>query len=148
MRRIKDFAFCDLNFDFSLEHMLRIAGINVPDDKRIEISLTYVYGIGLSSAAKILDELEISKLKKTKDLSEEEQKKIRDYIEKKVRVEGELKHLIRSNIKRLKEIGCYRGTRHQKGLPARGQRTKTNTRTVRGNVRRTMGSGRVKTEKT
>jgi len=99
--------------------MLRIAGINVPDDKRIEISLTYVYGIGLSSAAKILDELEISKLKKTKDLSEEEQKKIRDYIEKKVRVEGELKHLIRSNIKRLKEIGCYRGTRHQKGLPAR-----------------------------
>ncbi|PJA87053.1 MAG: 30S ribosomal protein S13 [Candidatus Moranbacteria bacterium CG_4_9_14_3_um_filter_42_9] len=128
--------------------MLRIAGINVPDDKRIEISLTYVYGIGLSSAAKILDELEISKLKKTKDLSEEEQKKIRDYIEKKVRVEGELKHLIRSNIKRLKEIGCYRGTRHQKGLPARGQRTKTNTRTVRGNVRRTMGSGRVKTEKT
>ena len=130
------------------KNMLRIAGINVPDDKRIEISLTYVYGIGLSSAAKILDELEISKLKKTKDLSEEEQKKIRDYIEKKVRVEGELKHLIRSNIKRLKEIGCYRGTRHQKGLPARGQRTKTNTRTVRGNVRRTMGSGRVKTEKT
>lgn len=128
--------------------MLRIAGVNVPDEKRIEISLTYVYGIGFSSATKILEELKISKLKKTKDLSEEEQKKIRDYIEKKVRVEGELKHVVRSNIKRLKEIGCYRGLRHQKGLPVRGQRTKTNTRTVRGNVRRTMGSGRVKTEKT
>lgn len=127
---------------------MRIAGVNVPDEKRIEISLTYVYGIGLSSATKILEELKISKLKKTKDLSEEEQKKIRDYIEKKVRVEGELKHVVRSNIKRLKEIGCYRGVRHQKGLPVRGQRTKTNTRTVRGNVRRTMGSGRVKTEKT
>ena len=128
--------------------MLRIAGINVPDDKRIEISLTYVYGIGRSSASKILDELGISKLKRTKGLSEDEQKKIREYIEKKVRVEGELKHIVRSNIKRLKEIGSYRGIRHQKGLPARGQRTKTNNRTVRGNVRRTMGSGRVKTEKT
>lgn len=128
--------------------MLRIAGINIPDDKRIEISLTYVYGIGRSSASKILDELGISKLKRTKDLSEDEQKKIREYIEKKVRVEGELKHVVRSNIKRLKEIGSYRGIRHQKGLPARGQRTKTNNRTVRGNVRRTMGSGRVKTEKT
>jgi small subunit ribosomal protein S13 len=128
--------------------MLRIAGINIPDDKRIEISLTYVYGIGRSSASKILDELSISKLKRTKDLSEDEQKQIREYIEKKVRVEGELKHIVRSNIKRLKEIGSYRGIRHQKGLPARGQRTKTNNRTVRGNVRRTMGSGRVKTEKT
>lgn len=128
--------------------MLRIAGVNVPDEKRIEISLTYVYGIGRSTASKILEELKISKLKRTKDLSEEEQKKIRDYIEKKVRVEGELKHTVRTNIKRLKEVGCYRGIRHQKGLPVRGQRTKTNTRTVRGNVRRTMGSGRVKTEKT
>jgi len=128
--------------------MLRIAGVNIPDEKRIEISLTYVYGIGPSTAAKILDELKVSKLKRTKDLSEEEQKEIRDYVEKKIRVEGELKHVVRSNIKRLKEIGCYRGTRHQKGLPSRGQRTKTNNRTVRGNVRRTMGSGRVKTEKT
>ena len=128
--------------------MARIAGVSIPDDKRIEISLTYVYGIGRSSASKILDELGISKLKRTKGLSEDEQKKIREYIEKKVRVEGELKHIVRSNIKRLKEIGSYRGIRHQKGLPARGQRTKTNNRTVRGNVRRTMGSGRVKTEKT
>jgi len=128
--------------------MLRIAGVNIPDEKRIEISLTYIYGIGPSTASKILNELKISTLKRTKDLSEEEQKSVREYVEKKIRVEGELKHIVRSNIKRLKEIGCYRGMRHQKGLPSRGQRTKTNNRTVRGNVRRTMGSGRVKTEKT
>ena len=82
------------------------------------------------------------------DLTEEEKNKIREYVEKKIRVEGELKHIVHSNVKRLKEIGCYRGIRHQKGLPTRGQRTKTNTRTVRGNVRKTMGSGRVRTEKT
>ena len=128
--------------------MLRISGVNIPDDKRIEVSLTYIYGIGQSTATKILKELEIDSLKRTKDLSEEEQNKIRTHIEKRIKVEGELKHSIRDNVKRLKEVGCYRGTRHQKGLPVRGQRTKTNTRTVRGNVRRTMGSGRVKTEKT
>jgi len=128
--------------------MLRIAGVNVPDEKRIEISLTYVYGIGVPTAGKILDELEIPRDKRTKDLSDAEQNKIRDYVEKKIRVEGELKHEIRSNVKRLKEISAYRGIRHQRGLPVRGQRTKTNNRTVRGNVRKTMGSGRVKTEKT
>ena len=128
--------------------MLRISGVNIPDDKRIEISLTYIYGIGRNTSAKILDELSISRDKKTKDLTEKEQNDIRTHVEKKIKVEGELKHEIRGNIKRLKEIGCYRGTRHQKGLPTRGQRTKTNTRTVRGNVRKTMGSGRVKTEKT
>lgn len=128
--------------------MLRIAGVNIPDEKRIEISLTYIYGIGPSFASKVLDELDISKQIRTKDLSEEQGNKIREYIEKNLRVEGELKHAVRSDIKRLKEVGCYRGTRHQKGLPVRGQRTKTNNRTVRGNVRRTMGSGRVKTEKT
>ena len=128
--------------------MLRIAGINIPDDKRIAVSLTYVYGIGVSAASKILGELNISESKRTRELSEEEQNKIRAYIEKRLKVEGELKHEIRGNIKRLKEIGVYRGIRHQKGLPVRGQRTKTNTRTVRGNVRKTMGSGRVKTEKT
>jgi len=128
--------------------MLRIAGVNIPDEKRIVISLTYVYGIGNTMAARVLKELEISDLKRTKDLTEEEKNKIREYVEKKIRVEGELKHVVRSNIKRLKEIGSYRGIRHQKGLPTRGQRTKTNTRTVRGNVRKTMGSGRVKTEKT
>jgi len=128
--------------------MLRIAGVNIPDEKRIEISLTYIYGIGPSQSVKILDELGISKQVRTKDLSEEDGNKIREYVEKKIRVEGELKHEVRSNVKRLKEVGCYRGIRHQKGLPVRGQRTKTNNRTVRGNVRRTMGSGRVKTEKT
>lgn len=128
--------------------MLRIAGVNIPDEKRIEISMTYIYGIGPSSAVKILDKLGISKETRTKDLSEDEGNKIREYIEKMVRVEGELKHEVRTNIKRLKEVGCYRGIRHQRGLPVRGQRTKTNNRTVRGNVRKTMGSGRVKTEKT
>ncbi|HAI74528.1 MAG TPA: 30S ribosomal protein S13 [Candidatus Moranbacteria bacterium] len=128
--------------------MLRISGVNIPDNKRIEISLTYIYGVGKNTASKILSELEIDKNKKTKDLTEEEQNSIRGYVEKKVKVEGDLKLERRDNIKRLKEVGCYRGIRHQKGLPVRGQRTKTNTRTVRGNVRRTMGSGRVKTEKT
>ena len=128
--------------------MLRIAGINIPDEKRIEVSLTYIYGIGRSTAARILDELNISHDKKTRELEFNEQNKIREYVEKKLRVEGELKHEKRANIKRLKEISCYRGLRHQKGLPVRGQRTKTNNRTVRGNVRKTMGSGRVKTEKT
>lgn len=128
--------------------MLRISGVNIPDNKRIEISLTYIYGIGNSSASKILDELGIDKQKRTKDLTEKEQNEIRNHVEKKVKVEGELKLEVRDNVKRLKEVGSYRGIRHQRGLPVRGQRTKTNTRTVRGNVRKTMGSGRVKTEKT
>lgn len=128
--------------------MLRIAGVNIPDEKRIEVSLTYIYGIGVSTASKILDELEISKLTRTKDLTENEKNKIREHIEKRIRVEGELKHAVRTNIKRLKEINAYRGTRHARGLPTRGQRTKTNNRTIRGNVRKTMGSGRVKAEKT
>jgi small subunit ribosomal protein S13 len=128
--------------------MLRISGVNIPDNKRIEISLTYIYGVGKNVANDILSELNIDKNKRVKDLTEKEQNDIRSFVEKKIKVEGDLKLEVRDNIKRLKEIGCYRGTRHQKGLPVRGQRTKTNNRTVRGNVRRTMGSGRVKTEKT
>ena len=128
--------------------MLRIAGVNVPDNKRIEISLTYIYGVGKETSTGILAELKIDKDKRTKDLTEEEQNSIRSYVEKKIKIEGDLKLEVRDNVKRLKEIGSYRGTRHQRGLPVRGQRTKTNNRTVRGNVRRTMGSGRVKTEKT
>lgn len=129
--------------------MARIAGINIPDDKRIEISLTYIFGIGRSVSGKILNSLKINKDTRAKDLTPEEVNSLKEEIEKKYRVEGELKHQIKMNIKRLKEIGCYRGLRHQKGLPARGQRTKTNTRTVRGNVRKTMGSGRKSTsEKT
>lgn len=126
----------------SINNMIRIAGVNIPDNKRIEIALTYIYGIGQSDSGKILDYLKINKNIKAKDLSSKEVNNLRDEIEKKYRVEGELKHGVEMNIKRLKEIGCYRGIRHQKGLPVRGQRTKTNTRTVRGNVRRTMGSGR------
>jgi small subunit ribosomal protein S13 len=128
--------------------MLRIAGVNIPDNKRIEISLTYIYGVGKNTASDILTELKISKDKRVKDLTEEEQNSIRSYVEKKIKIEGDLKLEVRENVKRLKEVGCYRGVRHQRGLPVRGQRTKTNNRTVRGNVRRTMGSGRVKTEKT
>lgn len=129
--------------------MLRISGINLPDHKRIEIALTYVYGIGRPTSQKILESLKISPDVRTKDLSDKDGNRLREAIEKSYRVEGELRHQVKMNVKRLKEIGCYRGTRHQKGLPVRGQRTKTNTRTVRGNVRKTMGSGRKKTaEKT
>jgi small subunit ribosomal protein S13 len=129
--------------------MIRIAGINIPDNKRIEISLTYIYGIGRTTSQRILDELGIDRNIRTKDLVEAVANKLREAVEKKYRVEGELRHEVKQNIKRLKEIGCYRGSRHQKNLPSRGQRTKTNTRTVRGNVRKTMGSGRKKaSEKT
>ena len=124
--------------------MVRIAGVNIPDEKRIEMSLTYIYGIGLSTSRKILAALDVDPDIRTKDLSSADANRLREAIEKKYRVEGELRHQVKMNIKRLKEIGCYRGTRHQKGLPSRGQRTKTNTRTVRGNVRKTMGSGRRK----
>lgn len=126
--------------------MIRIAGINIPDNKRIEIALTYIYGIGRSTSQKILDEIGVDWNIRTKDLPEALANKLREGVEKKYRVEGELRHEVKQNIKRLKEIGCYRGSRHQKGLPARGQRTKTNTRTVRGNVRKTMGSGRKKSD--
>ncbi|HBI34495.1 MAG: 30S ribosomal protein S13 [Candidatus Moranbacteria bacterium] len=128
--------------------MIRIAGINLPDEKRIEIALTYVFGIGPSTSRKLLKLLEIDMTTRTKDLSAEDANRLRDEIEKKYKVEGELKHEVKMNIKRLKEIGSYRGSRHQKGLPVNGQRTKTNSRTVRGNVRRTMGSGRRSESKT
>jgi small subunit ribosomal protein S13 len=128
--------------------MVRIAGVNIPDNKRIEIALTYIFGVGLSVSQKVLAETGIDPNIRTKDLSNEDANKLREEIEKSVRVEGELRHTVKMNIKRLKEIGCYRGSRHSKGLPVRGQRTKTNTRTVRGNVRKTMGSGRRSAEKT
>jgi small subunit ribosomal protein S13 len=128
--------------------MVRIAGVNIPDQKRIEIALTSVYGIGLSTSRKILADLGVNPDTRAKDLTGEEANRLREAIEKKYRVEGELRHAVKMSIKRLKEIGCYRGVRHQKGLTVRGQRTKTNTRTVRGNVRRTMGSGRRSADKT
>ena len=123
--------------------MARIAGINVPNEKRIEASLPYIYGIGLPLAKKILKATGVDGNKRTKDLTEVELNKLRDFIEKTgYKVEGQLRQQILLNIKRLKEIGSYRGTRHIRGLPVRGQRTKTNSRTRRGNVRRTAGSCR------
>ena len=123
---------------------VRIAGINIPNDKRVEIALTYIYGIGKVKSNRILAEAKVNKDTRVNDLKEEEANLLREIIEKKNLVEGDLRRDIQSNIKRLKEIGCYRGTRHAKRLPARGQRTKTNSRTVRGNKRLTMGSGKSK----
>ena len=122
--------------------MTRIAGINLPNEKRIEAALPYIYGVGLSLSKKILAATNVDPDKRTKDLSETELNRIREYIEKSFKVEGELRQQVLLNIKRLKEIGAYRGIRHIRGLPVRGQRTKTNSRTRRGNVRKTAGSGR------
>lgn len=122
--------------------MARIAGINIPNEKRIEAALPYIYGIGWGLSKKILNAATVDPNKRTKDLTEAEANRIREYIEKNYKVEGELKQQVLLNIKRLKEIGSYRGIRHIKGLPVRGQRTKTNSRTRRGNVRKTAGSGR------
>lgn len=122
--------------------MARIAGINLPQEKRVEIGLTYVYGIGRPLSNTILKAAQINPDIKVKNLTEQQVNKLREIIEKSHKVEGELRREVLMNIKRLKEIDSYRGSRHAKGLPCRGQRTKTNTRTVRGNVRRTMGSGR------
>ncbi len=124
--------------------MARIAGVNIPDEKRIEIALTYVYGIGRTLSQRILEKAKIDPNTRTNKLSSEEINSLREIVEKEYRVEGELRQEKMMNIKRLKDIGSYRGTRHIKGLPVRGQQTKTNTRTIRGNVRRTMGSGRKK----
>ncbi len=122
--------------------MLRIAGTIVPENKRIEISLTYIYGIGRSLSKKILNEANIDLSSKASDLKADEIARIREVIEKNYKVEGNLKKEKTMNIKRLKEVGSWRGSRHTRHLPVRGQRTKTNSRTVRGNVRRTVGSGR------
>ena len=115
--------------------MARISGIDLPKDKRIEIGLTYIYGIGRKSAEIILKETGISPDIRVKDLSEDDYVKLREYIEKHFEVEGDLRRNVALNIKRLVEIGCYRGTRHKKGLPVRGQRTKTNARTRKGPVK-------------
>jgi len=129
--------------------MPRIAGINIPENKKIIVSLSYIYGIGQSLARKIIADLKINPSKKAADLTAEEVNKLKDLVEKKYKIEGELKRIVQNNIKRLKEISAYRGYRHSRGLPVRGQRTKTNSRTRRGNVRKTVGSGRKKSsEKT
>lgn len=126
---------------------MRILGITIPDEKRIDIGLTVLYGIGRSRATKILKDAKVDVSKKPKDISVEEENKIRTQIES-LTLEGDLKREVASNVKRLKDIKAYRGVRHQRGLPVRGQRTKTNSRTRRGNVRKTMGTGRKVAEKT
>jgi small subunit ribosomal protein S13 len=122
--------------------MPRIAGVNIPDNKQIEIALTYIFGIGRSLSRKILAEAGVDSRCRASELKAEEVNKIKEIIEKKYKIEGNLRREIMTSIKRLKDIGCWRGVRHLKKLPARGQRTRTNTRTVRGNVRKTVGSGR------
>ncbi len=121
--------------------MARIVGINLPPNKRVVIGLTYIFGIGRKISNEILRKTEISVDKKVKDLTVAETEKLKKVIESDYKTEGSLRRDVLANIKRLKEIGCYRGTRHSRNLPARGQRTKTNSRTVRGNSRKTMGSG-------
>ncbi|MFH0891313.1 MAG: 30S ribosomal protein S13 [Candidatus Falkowbacteria bacterium] len=121
---------------------VRIAGVTIPNEKRVEIALTYIFGIGRTQSNLILKSSGIDKNKRVKELSEEEVNKLRVMIEKEYRVEGDLKREIMGNIKRLKEIGSYRGLRHARNLPVRGQRTKTNSRTVRGNKRQTAVSGK------
>ncbi len=123
--------------------MARISGVNIPNDKRVEISLTYIFGIGLTTSQKLLKKLDIDPNIRVKDLNEEDINKIRQSIDKDLKVEGDLRREKIGNIKRLKEIRSYRGSRHIKNLPVKGQRTKTNSRTIRGNKRVTMGSGKV-----
>ena len=125
---------------------MRIVGVNIPDNKRIEVALTYLYGIGFSLARKILEAVKIDLKKRAKDLTPEEVNRIQDFIEKNYKVEGELRQFVKQNITLLKELQTYRGLRHVRHLPARGQRTKTKSRTVRGKVRKTAGSGKRKVE--
>lgn len=121
---------------------MRIAGVNIPDNKKIEYALPYIYGIGLPAARKIVRIAKVNPDQKAKELTPQEVNRIREIIEAHYKIEGDLRREIMSNIKRLKELNAYRGIRHARGLPVRGQRTRTNSRTRRGNVRRTMGSGR------
>ena len=121
--------------------MARIAGVNLPNQKRLEIGLTYIYGIGQSTAQKICKALELDPDQKIKDLTDDEVTKLRGYIDDHVEVEGDLRRDRSQALKRLAEIGCYRGIRHRRGLPARGQRTKTNARTRKG-PKKTVGRGK------
>jgi len=123
--------------------MARIAGVNVPREKRVEIGLTYIFGIGRSTANRVLTQVGIGPDTYVRDLTEEEVTRLRDVIEKDLIVEGDLRRERANNVKRLSEIGCYRGLRHRRGLPARGQRTKTNARTRKG-PRKTVGKQRKK----
>ena len=127
--------------------MARIAGVDLPREKRIEIALTYIYGIGLSSARKILANTGVSPDTRVKDLTEDEIQKLQSEIERNYRVEGDLRREVASNIKRLMDIGCYRGIRHKLGLPVRGQRTRTNARTRKGPGRTVAGKRKATAKK-
>ncbi|MDD5750547.1 MAG: 30S ribosomal protein S13 [Candidatus Pacebacteria bacterium] len=122
--------------------MPRIAGVNIPENKQIETALTYIYGIGRPLSSKILKESGVPSTKRANDLTDKEVAAIRQVLEGKFKIEGDLRREIMANIKRMKEIRCWRGLRHIKGLPVRGQKTKKNSRTIRGNVKKTVGSGR------
>jgi small subunit ribosomal protein S13 len=124
--------------------MARIAGVDLPSDKRIEVGLTYIYGIGLSTAQKIVIEAGINPDTRIKELTDDEIASIRKFIDQKIKVEGDLRTEIAMNIKRLMDIGCYRGIRHRRGLPVRGQNTKNNARTRKGNRRVSVGSKKKK----
>lgn len=119
--------------------MARIAGVDLPNEKRVEVGLTYIFGIGLSIAQNILDATDINPDTRCKDLNEQEVSRLREYIERNVKVEGDLRREVSMNIKRLIEIGSYRGVRHRRGLPVRGQNTKTNARTRKGPKRTVAG---------
>lgn len=121
--------------------MARIAGVNIPREKRVEIGLTYIYGIGRSTAKKVCRELGIEDQTKVRDLTDEEVARLRAYVDAQLQVEGDLRRERSANIKRLMEIGCYRGLRHRRGLPVRGQRTRTNARTRKG-PKKTVGRSR------
>ncbi|MGB4270490.1 MAG: 30S ribosomal protein S13 [Spirochaetota bacterium] len=124
--------------------MARIAGVDLPNNKRIEVALTYIYGIGLSSSQKILEEAQVNPDTRVKDLTDEEINQLRKIIEKSYKVEGDLRTQIAMDIKRLMDIGCYRGIRHRRGLPVRGQNTKNNARTRKGNRKVSVGSKKKK----
>ncbi len=124
--------------------MARIAGVDLPRDKRIEYALTYIYGIGLPSAQKIVADAKIEPTTRVRDLTEAETSKVRELLEKDYRVEGDLRREFGLSIRRLQEIGCYRGLRHRRGLPVRGQRTKTNARIRKGPKRTVAGKKKVK----
>ena len=123
---------------------MRLLGVNIPDQKRIEASLTYIYGIGPAVSRRILKDAKIDPSTRTRDLTAENVNSIKLVVEKTYRIEGELRQVVRANIERLKTLQTYRGVRHSRRMPVRGQRTKTNSRTVRGNTRNTAGSGKRK----
>lgn len=137
----------ELSGDFRIKnHNMRIIGVNIPDNKRVEVALTYIYGVGLSLSHKILGSTKIDPNKRAKELTPNEVNQITEFINKNCKAEGELRQIIKQNIELLKELRAYRGSRHMRHLPVRGQRTRTNSRTVRGNVRKTAGSGKRKVE--